>query len=100
MYPKTQQYIHFDVFPVCETVQHQLMNMFSVSLGLRLLSLAQDSTKPGADAQPGSGLDSESALGQYVPVHIGHPNYPTVILGGLPSIIVTRARETSGFTST
>lgn len=68
--------------------------MFSVSLGLRLLSLPQDSTRTGPDVQPGSGLVSESGLGQYVPLHRGHPNYLMVILGGLPTIIVTR--ETSG----
>lgn len=95
-HPKTAQYIHPSTYPVCETVHHQLMPMSSVSLGLRLLSLAQHSTRTGPDAQPGSGLDSEPGLGQYVPLQIGHPNYTMVILGGLPLIIVRRARESSG----
>lgn len=74
-HPKTVQCIHPSAYPGCETIQHQLMHMFSVSLGLRLLSLPQDSTRTGPDAQPGSGFDSESGLGQCVPLHIGHPNY-------------------------
>ncbi|RMC15211.1 hypothetical protein DUI87_07395 [Hirundo rustica rustica] len=46
------------------------MHMFSVFLAMRLLSLAQDSTRTGSDAQPGSGLDSESGLGHEI-----HPQF-------------------------
>lgn len=98
-YPKTVQYIHPNAHPVGETIQHQLMQGFSVPLGLRLLSQAQDRSRTEPDDQPGSGLDSEPGLGQYVPLHIGHPNFLIVILGGLPifcHFIVRRARETSG----
>lgn len=79
-----------------EAIQHQLMHMFSVSLGLSCLSLVQDSTRTGSDAQPGPGLDSESGLGKCVPLHIGHPNYLMVVLQSLPFTIVRRAREVSG----
>lgn len=48
-YPKTVQYIHPNAHPVCETIQHQLMQGFSVPLGLRLLSQAQDRSRTEPD---------------------------------------------------
>lgn len=90
-HPKTVQCIHPSAYPGCETIQHQLMHMFCV-LGTEASVSATGQHKNRAWCSARVWLWFWVRTGPVCSFAYWPPKLLTVLLGGLPFIIVRRAQ--------